>query len=54
MEHPFDQSGVSYVLDKSRLSIHLIAHYSKERRQKAREKGKDIGFGIISGGKNSR
>ena len=46
MERSFDQGGVSYVLDKSRLSIRLIAPYSEERRQKAREQGKENGFGV--------
>lgn len=44
LEHSFDQGGVSYVLDKSRLSIRLIAPYSAERRQKTREHGKRYGF----------
>ena len=47
MKHSFDQGGVSYVLDKSRLSIRLIAPYSEERRQKAREQGKENGFRTI-------
>lgn len=46
MERSFDQGGVSYILDKSRLSIRLIAPYSEERRQKAREQGKEHGFGV--------
>ena len=46
MERSFDQGGVSYVLDKSRLSIRLIAPSSEERRQKAREQGKENGFGV--------
>ena len=46
MERSFDQGGVSYVLDKSRLSIRLIAPYSEERRQKACEQGKKNGFGV--------
>ena len=32
MERSFDQGSVFYVLDKSRLSIRLIAPYSEERR----------------------
>ena len=44
MERSFDQGGVSYVLDKSRLSVRLIVPYSEERRQKAREQGKRYGF----------
>ena len=47
MERSFDQGGVSYILDKSRLSIRLIAPYSEERRQKAREQGKENGFRTI-------
>ena len=46
MERSFAQGGVSYVLDKSRLSIRLIAPYSEERRKKAREQGKEHGFGV--------
>lgn len=47
MERSFDQGGVSYILDKPRLSIRLIAPYSEERRQKAREQGKTHGFGNL-------
>lgn len=37
LEKSFDQGGVIYVLDKSRLSIRLQVPYSEERRRKARE-----------------
>ena len=47
MERSFDQGGVSYVLDKSRLSIRLIAPYSDERRQKAREQGKGLAIHYV-------
>jgi len=44
LERSYDQGGVSYVLDKSRLSIRLLPPYSEERRQKASEYGKQNGF----------
>ena len=39
-----EQGGVSYVLDKSRLSIRLQPPYSEERRRKASENAKQNGF----------
>ena len=50
MERSFDQGGVSYILDKSRLSIRLIAPYREERRQKAREQGKHRVSGLSKTG----
>ena len=44
LEKSCDQGGVSYVLDKSRLSIRLQPPYSEERRQKASENAKQNGF----------
>ena len=44
LEKSFAQSGVIYVLDKSRLSIRLQAPYSEERRRKASENAKQNGF----------
>lgn len=44
LESTYDQGGVSYVLDKSRLSIRFLPPYSKERRQKASEYAKKNGF----------
>ena len=38
------KDGVSYVLDKSRLSIRLQPPMSEERRQKASENAKQNGF----------
>ena len=38
------QGGVSYWIDKSRLSIRLQAPYSEERRRKASENAKQNGF----------
>ena len=44
LEKSCDQGGVSYVLDKSRLSIRLQPPMSEERRQKASEYAKQNGF----------
>lgn len=38
------EGGVTYVMDKSRLSIRLIPPYSEERRAAAREYAKQHGF----------
>lgn len=43
-EKTHEQGGVSYVLDKSRLSIRLQPPMSEERRQKASETAKQTGF----------
>ena len=43
-EKTHEQDGVSYVLDKSRLSIRLQPPMSEERRQKASENAKQNGF----------
>lgn len=44
LEKSHEQGGVSYVLDKSRLSIRLQPPYSEERRKKASENAKRNGF----------
>ena len=44
LDKTYAQGGVSYVLDKSRLSIRLQPPYSEERRRKARENAKQNGF----------
>ena len=44
LEKTYEQGGVSYVLDKSRLSIRLQPPYSEERRRKASENAKQNGF----------
>ena len=44
LEKSYDHGGVSYVLDKSRLSIRLQPPYSEERRRKASENAKQNGF----------
>ena len=43
-EKAHEQGGVSYVLDKSRLSIRLQPPMSEERRRKASESAKQTGF----------
>ena len=44
LEKPFAQGGVIYVLDKSRLSIRLIAPYSEERRNNISKMAKVSGL----------
>ena len=44
LERTHPQGGVSYLLDKSRLSIRLLPLYSEERREKMSENGKQNGF----------
>ena len=44
LERTHPQGGVSYLLDKSRLSIRLLPPYSEKRREKMSEKGKQNGF----------
>ena len=43
-EKTHEQGGVSYVLDRSRLSIRLQPPMSEERRRKASENAKQTGF----------
>ena len=47
MEQSHEQGGVSYVLDKSRLSIRLVPPYSEERKAAAREYAKEHGFQVV-------
>ena len=44
MEKPEHLGGVSYLIDKSRLSIRLQPPYSEERRQKASQYARRNGF----------
>ena len=46
-EKTHEQDGVSYVLDKSRLSIRLVPPYSEERKAAAREYAKEHGFQVV-------
>lgn len=45
------EGSVTYVLDKSRLSIRLVPPYSEERRAAARAYVKEHGFKSMPGGK---
>lgn len=45
LERPEYLGGVSYRIDKSRLSIRLIPPYSEERRKEASRYAKTHGFG---------
>ena len=45
LEKPEHLGSVSYLIDKSRLSIRLIPPYSEERRQEASRYAKEHGFG---------
>ena len=45
LEKMNDEGGITYILDKSRLSIRFIAPYSEERRQQAREHAMKHSFG---------
>lgn len=44
LERTHPQGGVSYILDKSRLSVRLQPPYSEERRKKASEYARQNGF----------
>ena len=44
LEKPECMGGVSYLIDKSRLSIHLQPPYSEERRRKASQYAKQNSF----------
>lgn len=44
-----EEGGVTYILEKSRLSIRLVPPYSEERRAAAREYAKQHGFQTVAG-----
>ena len=47
LEKTYEQGGVSYVLDKSRLSIRLQPPYSEERKAAASAYAKEHGFQVV-------
>ena len=47
LEKPEHLGGVSYLIDKSRLSIRLQPPYSEERKAAAREYAKEHGFQVV-------
>ena len=48
LERSTPEGSVTYVLDKSRLSIRLVPPYSEERKAAAREYAKEHGFQAVS------
>lgn len=52
LEKSTPEGSVTYVLDKSRLSIRLVPPYSEERRAAARAYAKEYGFKPLPGGKD--
>ena len=52
LEKSTPEGSVTYVLDKSRLSIRLVPPYSEERRAAARAYAKEHGFKSMPGGKD--
>ena len=48
LDKTYEQGGVSYVMEKSRLSLRLQPPMSEERRQKASEYAKQNGFNAKS------
>ena len=44
-----EEGSVTYIMDKSRLSIRLIPPYSEERKSALRECAKEYGFRSVSG-----
>lgn len=52
LERSTVEGSVTYVMDKSRLSINLIPPYSEERKAAARERVKQHGFQSVDAEKN--
>lgn len=52
LEKSTPEGSVTYVLDKSRLSIRLVPPYSEERRAAVRAYAKEHGFKPLPGGKD--
>ena len=53
MEHSTTEGSVTYVMDKSRLSIRLVPPYSEERLAAAGEYAKQHGFQALRTDKKS-
>lgn len=53
LESSTPEGSVTYVMDKSRLSIRLVPPYSEERRQAARAYAKQHGFQVLRTDKES-
>ena len=52
LEKSTPEGSVTYVLDKSQLSIRLVPPYSEERRAAARAYAREHGFKPLPGGKD--
>lgn len=52
LEKSTPEGSVTYVLDKSRLSIRLVPPYSEEQRAAARAYAREHGFKPLPGGKD--
>jgi len=53
LERSTTEGSVTYVIEKSRLSIRLVPPYSEERRAAAREYAKQHGFQVLRTEKES-
>ena len=53
LERSTTEGSVTYVMDKSRLSIRLVPPYSEERLAAAREYAKQHGFQVLRTDKES-
>ena len=53
MESSTTEGSVTYIMDKSRLSIRLVPPYSEERRAAASALAKEHGFQALPGGKDA-
>lgn len=53
LEHSTAEGSVTYVIDKSRLSVRLVPPYSEERLAAAREYAKQHGFQVLQVDKES-
>lgn len=53
LERSTNEGSVTYVMDKSRLSIRLVPPYSEERLAAAREYAKQHGFQVLQTDKES-
>ncbi|RHT86105.1 molecular chaperone [Butyricicoccus sp. AM27-36] len=53
LERSIPEGSVTYVIDKSRLSVRLIPPYSEERLAAAREYAKQHGFQVLRAEKES-
>lgn len=53
LEHSTAEGSVTYVMDKSRLSVRLVPPYSEERLAAAREYAKQHGFQVLQTDKES-